>query len=822
MSDIAKLKKLYEEYKKIGMSQGGKVEHDKKNLKELNKSFSKFLKEEASENGYADGGEVGMGDVQTADAQSRSLPVLTQGYGNPQADQIAQNMQKTNRNIAIAGGPQQNVNPEDVIRNQQAMNMALATTGGIKNIEPKVEENLNRLLNKHNEIRQQFPTGNEKSSQIADQIQKLLELKKEEGISHIIVKDPNSSQLMKISTEDGSLQPLNPIKKDVKGRIIGNGYADGGEVADSSPAASDDIKSVLKKVFGAKPSPTPKDDTLDDKYKKIRAQNRTNITGEPSEAYSQGGMVPGSFTGKMYADGGEVEDDSSQNLSPEEFQAHLDDLKAQGKTLVGDQGDTQYITAQAPSDDSETPADENDVAEKENPDDKELEDELANEDFKAKEESDKEEPKKDEKEREPASDEKDEEKDQEAEKEDAQEDEKDEADSDQNGDRSEPSEDKPDQSDVSALLQRMNPSQDLANAQKQRDTNIALQGINRGGALIGAGLARSNPQQALNTISEGDKFVGVPVQKYEEQVQNQQNDPNSPMSKVMKQYLQQKGFQTPNNASAADLFKVAPFLSKDAALENAIRKVLLTQGGAQQRSELTNKTKADIAEKNRQAAMERALVGNQGKIAAAKAGQEARMGKEQRDAQVKAEIDLNSTRGKQALMMAQRNLVSVRNAQKMLEEFPDPNKWTPQQVQLFNSEIAKIAQGGAPTEGQIKELSNPTAASSLANFTQRLTNVPVGADQGKFIALNKKYLEGLGDVSHQVIRDNVGNVVKSYQDKLTPDAYKNMLYRHSDMLGLYTPSEERGIGAVMAAKGISRQDAIKALVDQKLIKDVNY
>lgn len=60
--DIKKLKKLYEEYKKIGQpkgyDEGGKVpEHDKKNLKKLNDSFGKFIKEESGEKikGYADG-----------------------------------------------------------------------------------------------------------------------------------------------------------------------------------------------------------------------------------------------------------------------------------------------------------------------------------------------------------------------------------------------------------------------------------------------------------------------------------------------------------------------------------------------------------------------------------------------------------------------------------------------------------------------------------------------------------------------------------------------------------------------------------------------
>src|ERR1700677_4545040 len=60
--------------------------------------------------------------------------------------------------------------------------------------------------------------------------------------------------------------------------------------------------------------------------------------------------------------------------------------------------------------------------------------------------------------------------------------------------------------------------------------------------------------------------------------------------------MSNKGFKVPDNASAADLFKVAPFLQKDAGLQVQIQKVLMQQGGANQRADAKN---ALIAEHNR-------------------------------------------------------------------------------------------------------------------------------------------------------------------------------------------------------------------------------
>lgn len=643
-------------------------------------------------------------------------------------------------------------------------------------------------------------------------------------------------------------------KKMWKGGMYSDGFADGGQV--NQDQNSDPILNVIhaigKKFSTPKASPSPSpSSSLDQQYAKIRDQQESDRERTAEDSYSDGGRVPGSFSGKMYADGGEVQDDSddsqdSPGLSPEQFQQHLQNLKDQGYNLNDVTGDNQVVTANIPKPTNQVqPASEEDVSDV-NPDDEALEQQMGNEDLQAQMESDKgsdaqqaladlDDDKLDELHAHvQAEKDKREGKDKEAESE------EDKAIEDKMAAEEQTAQEKAPQESTSGarLVAALNPNdedkdqeepeqqsslqQQLAKAQQQRENMLTADRLSRADELLAAGIAGHGASPASPAYINNSALAQAPVQNLQEKLALQQDDPKSQMSQVVRDYMTSKGLPVPQNASASDLFKVAPFLQKDAALQNAIQKVLLQQQGAQGRNAATNLNRQQIADANRKAAMERQLTANDAKIKAAAAGQEAKQAKEERDATVKAETDINSTRGKQALMLAQRNLMAVKNAQKMLQEFPDTNKWTAQQVALFNSEIAKIATNGVPTEGMVNELTNPTAAASMSKLASKIINVPVGAQQGKFIALNKQYLDGLSDVANQTIRDNLGNTIKSYQPKLGNDAYKNLVYRHSDMLGLFSPAEERGIGAVMKAKGLSRQDAIKALIQEKVLKDVNY
>lgn len=728
------------------MSNGGKVEHDRKNLLELKDAFDKFLDEESKEK-YANGGKVGSGErfAKLENKLSHQKGVTDPG--------------------------------------------ALAASIGRKKYGTK---KMNKMAQAH------MADGGEVDFNPSDH-------------KAIVIIDPYQPVPSPTPVQD-------PNKKE-----LGDYFADGGKAtlddnSDASIAAKAQkygwSDAEVNRIKSMRDSAPPELDQSQQMQQNQPVQPIGNPVVDPSKAQqiaqafmAKGGMVQ-HFDG---SDGSVVlpeQDPVLPDLSPEEIasrEEELKQLKSKGAEQVPVQGEEQNITGALPSKES-------DVEESEDPSDKELEEEMANEDFKAGEDGD------DSDELVNNSDEKnDEDQTQEERKLQGMSDDSDQSSKDQAAGLQ-----------VSPDIQKVVDSQksgsdDLKAAQKQRDMAIANQQMAKGAALLGAGIAgrggsKVDPSLALKVIGEGDQYVNLPVQKYQEQIANQQNDPNSPMSKMSRQYFQSKGFQVPDSASASDLKMIAPNYQKDLGYQTALQKVLSQNASREKIAKNNLQGRKDIATSNQNARMEQQKLANQGKIAAAKTSQDNKSAATEQ----KAEQAMTNARSKPALAMAQRNLVSIANMQKMFEDYGNPDKWTPAQVGAWNTEKAKVAQGGSPTEGMINELSNPTYGNQMAKLIQKFTSTPTGAGQGKFIDQDRKYIDGLHDVSQNVIKGNVGDVLKSYQNGLSPDAYKNAVYRHSDALGLYNQNQEKGIAAVMAAKGLARQDAIKALVQQGVLKDVNY
>lgn len=728
---------------KAQYSDGGKVEHDRKNLLELKAAFDKFLGEESKEK-YADGGKVGSGErfAKLENKLSHQKGVTDPG--------------------------------------------ALAASIGRKKYGAK---KMNKMAQAH------MADGGEVESNPSDHKAIVIIDPYQPVPSPTPVQDPNKKELGNYFADGGISQSNKPSFQSVKKMYPGLEDDAIQKIVDSS----DDTQTPVQKA----PIPMPAQMSPVGQNAPVSGGDLAqNINDQVAQM--QVGQSP-----QGYADGGDVQQDPVMpDLTPEEIAAREDELKqlqSQGSEQVPVQGEEQDITGALPSKES-------DVEESEDPNDKQLEEEMANDDFKAGESGD------DSDELANNSDEKDEE-DQTPEERQLQ---------GMTDDSDQSSKDQAAGLQVNPDMQKAIDSQnsqsnDLKNAQKQRDMAIANQQMAKGAALLGAGIAgrggsKVDPSLALKVIGEGDQYVNLPVQKYEEQIANQQNDPNSPMSKITRDYFTAKGIQVPPSASYSDLSKIAPFIKSDQTLQMGIKKVLLQQAGANQRNALSNQTKGEQGDLNRKSRMEQQKLANQGKLAAAKTSQDNKSAATEQ----KAEQFVTNARSKPAVAMAQKNLIYLANMKKMIEDYGDPNTWTPSQVAAWNTEKAKVAQGGTPTEGMIHELSNPTYGSQMAGLVQKFTATPTGAGQGKFIAQDRKYVDGLNDVAQNVIKGNVGDVAKSFQSGLTPDAYKNLVYRHSDALGLFNQNQEKGIAAVMAAKGLARQDAIKALIQQGVLKDVNY
>lgn len=808
------------------MADGGEVQSDPSSLQQL---YQKFLDLSASKSGS------GMGDVQRADAASRSLPIMSQGYSNPEDYAVAEQLQNNRRDLAQQGLPASNVSPNDVKNQNMAQNIALGTMGGLKNLPelrakaliPEVMEqskiplenqwgtvegdkihsegmSMDDAMNKAKELRDARNLDPEHNAMqnawrklwIGDKAPNTKEFKdarmkylekypeiaitpqseilgakqqvKNMGLSPDVLSQDSASSIP-MNQENGVFKP-----KFNEGGFVPEGnikhYDDGGYIEPSdAPAKETDLRQQVA-------------DTFKDKSKPAQMQASSDSSDQPSIreflGFAGGGQIPQDpriktayfnkedlpqhFDG---SDGSVVQPnyDAEQNnpdLSPEEIaarQAELEQMKAEGAGQIPVEGDEQDIVGK-------NPAKESDVEESEDPEDKQLEEEMSNENFKAGEKGDESEDQSDEEspEKELASEP-----------------------SDASGLKT--------SSAIENLINAQKQQRNsLSDAQKQRDNNIANNQFQQGAELFASGIARTDPSQGLAILKDQAKYANLPVQKYEEQIANQQHDPNSPMSQVTRDYLNSKGMKVPDSASASDLFKIAPFLAKDQALQMSIQKVLLQQQGAAARNAATNKTK----EEGFSAANQRAQESNALKKQENQIRQDQLKAVKQQNQDNKANSDFEKM-GKLAtaeIASSRSPFGKAANVVRSAEQLEALGKQYGDLNQLDNRQIAEIARGldsmlasGAATVTGASHLLPSTASGSLAKIEEYITSLPAGAKQKEFVQRMMDTVSREKQIANQQMVRTQGKILApfSHLKKNYPERYE------ATLKGMGIPSEEQ-------------------------------
>jgi hypothetical protein len=171
------------------------------------------------------------------------------------------------------------------------------------------------------------------------------------------------------------------------------------------------------------------------------------------------------------------------------------------------------------------------------------------------------------------------------------------------------------QSSIQRLLSSLKPEASkgmspIEEAQKERDRQTNLHNLDRAAALIGSSIAKQDPE-IMQKLLDRFKEPTDAVTKLKEKTDYNQYDPKSEMSSVMRNYLTSKGIKISDNASAADILKVAPYLAKDASLQNLLQRTLLTQTVKQQEGEKNRESAEKRAEMYQKARLEqtKALTG---------------------------------------------------------------------------------------------------------------------------------------------------------------------------------------------------------------------
>jgi len=156
----------------------------------------------------------------------------------------------------------------------------------------------------------------------------------------------------------------------------------------------------------------------------------------------------------------------------------------------------------------------------------------------------------------------------------------------------------------------------------------------------------------------------------------------------------------------------------------------------------------------------------------------ANTGKSQSKAYDTITKQLEMMRGNPAVQQAEKDIYAADKANSLIKLYPDPNKLSPQQINLLASEVGKIASGGVPTQHELEGITPQTFQGRLASITQKFTNRPSPANAAAFIKQYKDYLDALRGDAQKVVEDVYGRKIKAQKSHLNSDDYQilNDLY----------------------------------------------
>lgn len=135
---------------------------------------------------------------------------------------------------------------------------------------------------------------------------------------------------------------------------------------------------------------------------------------------------------------------------------------------------------------------------------------------------------------------------------------------------------------------------------------------------------------------------------------------------------------------------------------------------------------------------------------------------------------LENYRGNRSVQNAAEALRNSDSAMALINSTNNYNDLTSPQVRMVTGELVKIAQGGAATQGGVKDASVHTLQSKVADWMQSLTGDPTGAQLGAFIQQNKDYLQHLNNVNHKYVDDYQSATLNGYKRSLHPEDYATL------------------------------------------------
>jgi hypothetical protein len=313
-------------------------------------------------------------------------------------------------------------------------------------------------------------------------------------------------------------------------------------------------------------------------------------------------------------------------------------------------------------------------------------------------------------------------------------------------------------------VQGLQAAQDRADDQR-RNANLIQAAVTLGGATAGLKNHAAAPTLDTKPFDEMRKDAEQQVKNYQDLTEKEKDDPNSSYSQSFKTFVKPmltKLNMDPtlfDNASANQINSTFPMLTKMYDNANSVE---------------ANRLKAQELSQDRKAKNAILTQSLQNKQEASSGKADQKTNADQNKALQQTQQLLESARGNPAVGQAETNILNAQKAKSLANLYGDPNKLSPQMAQLVYAEVAKIAQGGAPTHAELEGLNPGALQGKLAGVYQKLSNDPSPANAGNFIKQYTDYADSLAKDSQKVIEDKYGRIITPRKNQLSDQQYQDL------------------------------------------------
>lgn len=307
----------------------------------------------------------------------------------------------------------------------------------------------------------------------------------------------------------------------------------------------------------------------------------------------------------------------------------------------------------------------------------------------------------------------------------------------------------------------------LKEAQAARDRQRDTADIMKYGELIGRGLSgrENKPLEDMAKTQEQRSLEKVP--DFEAQQEELKHDPNSAVSKGMRDMMKQYGFNISGDASAADLEKANPMLAKAYEAEQ-------TRKNQQEMLKYKYKELATLA--------------------GLKGQEKEQAGLDKAETHLADVINPNKARsGEMGKNQARLNAAGRVSA--LVDQYGNPSAIPMRELATTVGNM--LTMGSQTAVQQINELVPHTMSGNVAKIQEWLTNEPQGLDQQKFVKMYSDIANREAKVAGDQLKDaqftEAKNAAGNLQKK-RPDAFYSQI-------GTATHMDPEEVKSIMEAKG---------------------